>query len=165
MRAWVVAAGFVGCSSEVVLPAYRCDVTIAELSPTSGSPGDPVAVAGTPFTTTWDTAIYVGGTRAVVADVGRYKCEACDACFDEHTEECPARTCADCDACDALCTTCIERASFVIPDVAAGETSVRVLNSHGESNPIPFVVTKKPPVDTGDGGTETGDSATFDSGK
>ena len=167
MRGWIIAFGLVGCTSEVLLAAYRCDVTIGELSAASGSPGEPIAILGTPFTTSWDTAVYVGGVRAVVDDVSRYSCEACDACFDEHVEECPARTCADCDACDALCTTCVEVTTFVVPDVAAGDTSVRVLNSHGESNPMPFVVGAKP-VDTGDSGAETGDSAspeTGDSGK
>jgi hypothetical protein len=167
MRAWVIAFGFVGCNEETLIAAYRCDVTIAELSAPSGSPGEPIAVIGTPFTTSWDTAVYVGGTRAVVDDVSRYNCDPCDECYDEHTEECPARTCADCDACDVLCNACEEVATFIVPDVAAGEMSVRVLNSHGESNPMPFVVVSKP-VDTGDSGAETGDSAsseTGDSGK
>jgi len=166
MRAWVIGVACVGCSDDLTIEAYRCDVTIGELSPTSGSPGEPVAIAGTPFTTSWDTAVYVGGTRAVVDDVTRYTCEACDTCFDEHTEEC-LTSCADCDACDVLCNACIERATFIVPDVAAGETSVLLLNSHGQSNPIPFVVVSKP-VDTGDSASETGDSAspeTGDSGK
>ena len=163
MRAWVIAVAFVGCSQEAPIDAYRCDVTIGGLSATSGSPGEPVAIIGTPFTTSWDTAVYVGGTRAVVDDVNRYSCEACDTCYDEHVDECIGGPCADCDACDVLCNVCQEVATFVVPDVAAGETSVRLLNSNGESNPMAFVVTAKP-VDTGDSGAETGDSATPETG-
>jgi len=167
MRAWVIAFGLVGCAQETLIMVYRCDVAIAELSASSGSPGEPIAVTGTPFTTSWDTAVYVGGTRAVVDDVSRYNCDPCDECYDEHIDECEGGPCADCDACDVLCNACLEVTTFVVPDIAAGDTSVRVLNSHGESNPMPFVVVGKP-VDTGDSGTETGDSAsseTGDSGK
>ena len=164
MRAWVLAVGLVGCNEAVTIPQYRCDVTIADLSASSGSPGEAVALIGTPFTTSWDTAVYVGGTRAVVDDVSRYNCDPCDECFDDHTDECPARMCADCDACDVLCNACEEVATFVIPDVAAGKTSVRLLNSHGESNGMPFLVVAKP-VDTGDSGTETGDSASPETGE
>ena len=167
MRGWAIALACTGCSSTIVLPAFRCDVAIAELSASNGSPGEPVAITGTPFTTSWDTAVYVGGTRAVVDDVSRYNCDPCDTCYDDHVDECEGGPCADCDACDVLCNACEEVATFVVPDVAAGDTSVRLLNSHGESNPIPFVVVSKP-VDTGDSGAETGDSAsseTGDSGK
>jgi hypothetical protein len=166
MRGWVIAVACVGCTAELIVPAYRCDVAIVEVAPTSASPGDAVAITGTPFTTSWDTAVYVGGTRAVVDAVNRDACETCDACFDEH-DECLGGVCADCDACDALCNPCVERTTFVVPDVAAGETEVRVLNSHGESHPAPFTVLAKP-IDTGDSGGETGDSdapETGDSGK
>jgi hypothetical protein len=167
MRGWLLAVGFVGCSTEVPIEVFRCDVAIAELSASSGLPGEPVAITGTPFTTSWDTAVYVGGTRAAVDDVSRYSCDECDTCVDDHVEDCPALRCADCDACDFLCNACVEVATFVVPDVTAGATTVRVLNSHGESNSMPFVVVAKP-VDTGDSGGETGDSAspeTGDSGK
>jgi hypothetical protein len=167
MRAWVLAFGLVGCNPVTIITQYRCDLAIEELSAPSGSPGEPVAITGTPFTTSWDTAVYVGGTRAVVDDVSRYNCDPCDTCFDDHVDECPGRMCADCDACDELCNACIEVATFIVPDVSAGETTVRLLNSHGESNAMPFIVAAKP-VDTGDSGAETGDSAqteTGDSGK
>jgi hypothetical protein len=166
MRVPVLALALVACNPTVLVPAYRCDVTIAELSSTSGSPGEPIAATGTPFTTSWDTAVYVGGTRAVVDDVTRYNCDPCDTCFDDNSDLC-LTTCADCDACDVICNACQEVTTFVVPDVAAGETTVRLLNSHGESNSIPFVVVAKA-VDTGDSGAETGDSAsseTGDSGK
>jgi hypothetical protein len=156
----------VGCTSEIVLEAVYCAVEIDDVQPTSGAPGDAVALTGEPFTTSWDTAIYVGGTRAVVDDLNRDTCDACDTCIEERVEaddeDCDI--CADCDACDVLCnTTCVERATFVVPDVAAGETTVRMLNSHGESNPVPFVVLAKT-GDTGDSAAETGDSDVPDSG-
>jgi hypothetical protein len=155
MRAWVFVFGLVGCAETTTIPQYRCDVRIAGLSASSGSPGELVAITGTPFTTSWDTAVYVGGTRALVDDVNRYNCDPCDDCFDEHVDECPARMCADCDACDALCNACEEVATFAVPDVAAGKTSVRLLNSHGESNGMPFVVVGKPSY-TGYSGAERG---------
>jgi hypothetical protein len=164
MRAWIVAFGLVGCNEAATIEQYRCDVRIAALSPSSGSPGEAVTVTGTPFTTSWDTAVYVGGTRALVDEVNRYDCDPCDECLDEHIDDCKARMCADCDVCDVLCTACTEVATFVVPDVAAGETSVRLLNSHGESNGMPFVVAAKP-VDTGDSGNETGDSASPETGE
>ena len=167
MRAWVLALALVACNPTVLVPAYRCDVTIAALSSKSGSPGEPIAATGTPFTKSWDTAVYVGGTRAVVDDVIRYNCDPCDTCFEDNTDTC-LTTCADCDVCDVICNACQEVTTFVVPKVAAGETSVRLMNSHGESNAVPFVVVESP-VDTGDsGGTETGDSGsseTGDSGK
>ena len=164
MLSWAIALASVGCSSTLVLPAYYCDVAIEDVAPTSGAPGDAVALTGAPFTTSWDTAVYVGSTRAVVDDVNRDTCEACDACVDEHfgDERCIVGVCGDCDACDVLCTSCIERTTFIVPDGAGGDTEVRMVNSHGESHPVPFVVLAKP-VDTGDSGTETGDSDVPDS--
>ncbi len=105
--------------------------------------------------------MYVGGTRAVVDSVNRDTCEECDACFDEH-DECLS-VCADCDACDVTCGLCVERTTFVVPDMPAGETSVRVLNSHGESDPAELIVLEKV-IDTGDSGTETGDSTPPETG-
>jgi hypothetical protein len=159
MRSSVVALAFVGCNAETVGLAYRCDVAIEEVAPTSAYPGDAVALTGKPFTTSWDTAVYVGGTRAAVEDVNRDTCEECDACVAD--AECLLDTCGDCDACDTLCQACVERTTFVVPDVPAGETSVRVLNSHGESDPAIFVVLAKV-IDTGDSGT---DDSGGDSGK
>jgi hypothetical protein len=114
MRAWVVAFGLVGCNEAVTIPSTGATYHRRSLG-VERAPGEAVAMTGTPFTTSWDTAVYVGGTRAVVDDVNRYNCDPCDECFDDHTEECPARTCADCDACDVLCNACEEVATFVIP--------------------------------------------------
>ena len=165
MRGWAIALACAGCSSELIVAAYHCEVAIEDVAPASGSPGEAIALTGTPFTTSWDTAVYVGSTRALVDDVNRDTCEPCDECVDAHSEDGEdCRVCADCDACDTFCSSsCVERTTFVVPDVAAGETIVRDLNSHGESNPVPFVVLAKP-VDTGDSGAETGDSEAPDSG-
>jgi hypothetical protein len=153
MRVAPLALALAACATEITTTAYRCDVAIEGVKPTSAAPGDVVTLTGTPFTTSWDTAVYVGATRAVVEDVNRDTCDECDACV----EDADCLICADCDACDVLCAACVEVATFVVPDVPAGETAIRLFNGNGESDPADFVVLAKP-GDTGDSGPDTADS-------
>lgn len=150
-----------GCDDDVTVLADRCEVTVAEAAPSSGLPGDEVTLTGKPFTSTWDTAIYLGNTRAEVLSVDREGCDDCDECRED--EGCTA--CGDCDACDALCAEeCVETAQFVVPERPAGETEIRLLNSRGSSAPVAFTVlsdhadTGGDSGDSGDSGAHTGET-------
>ncbi len=123
--------GAAGCSTLPSNYALRCDVTLDSISPTNASPGDSVVVTGGPFTSTYDSAVYVGESRAVVDDVDRSSCYECDSCQAENN----CSVCGDCDVCDAVCaTTCIEALTFVVPDLPTGTYAVQLFNGHGQSN-------------------------------
>ena len=154
----LLVAALSGCDDSTSTVTFRCDITLDALSPASGDPGDAVVVTGTPFTTSWDSSVYVGDTRALLQSVDRDDCDACDDCREDND----CNDCNDCDACDLLCEqTCEETSTFVIPDLAGGTYDVRLYNSHGLSNPLPLTVAS--PADTGGsetGGTETGGTET-----
>ncbi len=109
--------------------------------------------SGRPFTSAYDTAIYVGDARATIIELERAGCEECDECLTEQS----CTGCDDCDPCDLLCTECLETVRFVVPQVDPGATVVRLYNRHGESNALPLEVLA-PPTDTGadTGPTDTG---------
>ncbi len=141
----------VGCASESSSTWNPCDVTLTGVEPPAGPAGSEAAVSGSPFTDAWDTAIYVGSVRATIVGVERMDCDP--------WEECVAVTgcnpCADCDACDPDRSACRESATFVVPDMAPGATSLHLFNRHGESNALPFTV-EAPPDDSG--GSDSGDT-------
>ena len=142
------------CSTTTVDYAKDCDVRLEPLSPSEGAPDTLVNASVSPITTVWDTAVYMGNTRAEVVNVTREGCEECDAC--KERESC--QECADCDACDSSCTdTCIESVQFRASSLAPGKIEVSIYNGHGQSNTQPFVLVG--PTDTG-----TIDTGTVDSG-
>jgi len=140
------------CGTTTVDLVEDCDVLASAVAPTSAAPGADVAVTLTPVTTHWDTAVYLGGTRAEVVDITREGCDECDTCKEE--QDCLA--CSDCDECDAICKAdCVESVVFVVPSMPAGAADVIVYNGSGASNPVSLNVTMA--LDTGD--PDTGASA------
>jgi hypothetical protein len=150
---FTLLAGSCAVSTTTVL--QTCHVRLEILKPDRIEPGENAIVEGHPFTSAYDTAVYVDDTRATLLDVTRLDCDACDTCI--VNEECGI--CSDCDACDATCAACFETATFLVPKVGSGQHEVRLFNRHGESNALSFEIA---PVDTGietgshDTGTETG---------
>jgi len=147
-----------GCSQTTYTANELCDVLLTTATPTAASPGDTVILAATPLTTDYDTALFVGGVRAQITSVDRSDdCDICDACREEY--EC--LTCGDCDDCDAQCDAeCVETVTFVVPEVAPGETIVQIYNAFGGSQPLSLEILEAG-SSTDDTGPDTGaDTAT-----
>ena len=154
----ITALLLAGCTTDITVLASRCDVALDSVEPAQAWPGESVVVTGAPFTTSFDTAVYVGGERATVVSLDRDDCAACDDCRTDNG----CNSCSDCDECDAICKTdCVETATIVVPGAAPGSTTVSLFNSHGESQAIPFTVLGESDTgtDTGDTASDTGDTA------
>ena len=143
----VLALAFAGCSTDTTVLSPRCDLTLGSPSPDPVARGQVVTLPASPLTSSWDTAVYVGGARATVLEVVREDCDACDEC--RETAECTA--CGDCDACDLECDQrCVETIQFQVPDqLSGGDWPLWVYNLHGTGGPISLEVSA--PVDTGTG--------------
>ncbi len=146
------------CSDETVSDVASCDVVLETLAPESGTIGTSVTLTGTPLTSHFDTALYVGGVRAEVSAVTRSGCNACDECRAEQA----CNACEDCDACDVECRVeCVESLDFTVPDAPTGDQTLLLYNAHGSSNSLSFEVLASS-VDTG--ASDTGASDTGSSG-
>jgi hypothetical protein len=118
------------CSTPTDIFALRCDVTVSNIAPQPAAQGEAVTVTGTPFTSTYDSAVYVGNARAAVVDVARTGCDTCDSC----RSQAGCTECSDCDACDAICANeCVETITFTVPDVAPGMHGLQLFNAHGQT--------------------------------
>lgn len=137
------------CDETTTEYVTSCDVTLHGVKPVRGTPGDQATLYGRPFTSSWDTAVYVGAVRATVVEVTREGCDACDRCIDEMS----CNLCGDCTACDPTCRACLETVTFQVPPSTPGESTVQLFNRHGQSNPIRFV------VDPAETAADTGTSA------
>lgn len=150
----LVLAPATSCSTDLATLSLRCDVVLTDASPSSALPGSEVVLTGHPFTSVWDSAVYVGDLRAQLTDLSREDCDDCDECREE--QDCTA--CSDCDACDAACgADCVETATFTVPDAPAGPALVRLYSSHGASAPITLTV-EAPPAETATGETGAGET-------
>jgi len=142
-----------GCAQSTVSTIDLCDVTLVSAEPAAAAPGDVVVITGSPLTTDYDTALYVGGARAQVTAVDRDECSECDTC----REEAECLVCGDCDECDAICESdCVETVSFVVPAVAEGDAVVQLYNTYGGSGALTLEILGT--SDTGDTG-DTGDTS------
>ena len=155
-----------GCATASVTTGDRCEVRIDSIEPADPAPGETVVITGGPLTSHYDTAAWVGDTRAVVLDVDRSACDDCDAC----REEAACTACDDCDDCAAVCdTSCIETVSITLPDLAAGPTTATLYNGYGSSEPFPLAVAGDSPdsgtSDSGAADSGASDSGTADSGR
>ena len=138
------------CDTSTTSVSLRCDVLLSSEAPQQAAAGDAVVLTGTPFTTIWDTSVYLDQTRARLLDVSRDDCDTCDTCREDY--DCNA--CGDCDACDTICTeSCVETTTFEVPAVAPGVYDVTLVNVHGVSAPVPLTIPA--PAETGETG-ETG---------
>ena len=115
----------------------------ASITPDQGYEGDTLVATGSPFSRAYDTLITVGGERAEITSVDRSQCTKCDTC----------RADKGCGGCKSACADCIETITFVLPEAAAGETTLRVSNAFGSTEAIPFTVLT---ADTGS--TDTSDT-------
>lgn len=177
---WLLAFAL-GCDTAMEPIALRCDTFLSSLSPTEASPGATVTATGTPLTTTWDTAIYVGDTRAPILRIDRDQCTLCDDCRAKN--QCTA--CSECDVCADTCRDiCLETITFSVPTMSYGVTDVTMYNRHGQSNAIKLSIlgtgdtglldtgsvdtgkgdTAMTPIDSGDSAAASSDTATRDSG-
>ena len=142
------------CALTVIPPGQRCEVELRSVEPAAAEAGESIVVTGAPFTAHYDTAVWVGATRAVVLDVSRTGCGDCDRC--REVEQCNA--CDDCDACDATCSaSCVETATIEVPSTDPGNVGLQLYNAYGTSDPVEFEVLGES-ADTGDTG-ESGDTA------
>lgn len=150
--------GLAGCQGALTYLAVKCDITTTSVDPSAAYVGDQVRVSATPLTSSFDTAVYVGGDRALLVDLVRENCEVCDECKSDND----CNECGDCDDCDAACAdTCDEYVLFEVPAREPGPTVVQIYNAHGESQTIEFEVLAAP--DTG-GDSGSSDSGSTDSG-
>jgi hypothetical protein len=165
---WLLAFTL-GCDTAIEPIALRCDIFLSSLAPTEASPGATVTATGTPLTTTWDTALYVGDTRAPILRIDRDQCTLCDDCRAKN--RCTA--CSDCDLCADTCRDmCVETITFSVPPVSSGVSDVTMYNRHGQSNAIKLSILgtldtgllDTGPVDTGEGDTATTPIDSGDSG-
>ena len=155
----VVLAALAACDTSSSFSPSPCDVTLHQLKPSSGMVGAEVIAQGRPFTSAYDTAVYVGSARATVTAVERERCDPCDECLEEQA----CTGCDDCDDCDLLCTQCFETVTFEVPELDAGSTVVTLFNRHGHSNALPFELLA-PPSDTGPSDTGPTDTGPTDTG-
>jgi hypothetical protein len=135
-----LATATAGCDTSSTSSNSPCDVSLHALTPAEAWVGDRVDLTGRPFTSAYDTAVYVGSARATILELGREGCEACDTCLDE--QNCSG--CDDCDACDPLCADCVETVSFLVPDQEPGVSSVQLFNRHGESDALELEILGEP---------------------
>ena len=149
-----------GCAQSTATVTELCDVTLTSIAPIEAAPGDAAVITGTPLTTDYDTALFVGGVRAQVTAVDRESCEECDACREEYVCD----ECNDCDECDAICDSdCVETVSFTVPQVAEGDATVQLYNAFGGSSALNLAIL--PTSDAGDtGGGDTGGDTAADTG-
>ncbi len=157
LSALLALALLAGCDSSDSFTPSPCDVSLHQLKPSAALVGEELTASGRPFTSAYDTAVYVGTARATVLSVDRYRCEPCDDCLEE--QGCTG--CDDCDSCDWICSNCMETVRFAVPEVAPGELDVKLFNRHGESNPLPVLI-EAPEADTAEPDTAS-DSQPTDS--
>jgi len=142
---WLLA-----CLETTTQELASCEVALSTAEPAAAEVGAEVVLSASPLTEDFDTAVLVGGVRAEVLSLTRTGCESCDICV--NANEC-SECSADCDACDSECdTNCAESLVFVVPELAAGATTIELFNTHGGSERLAFEVVAAP--DTGS--TDTG---------
>lgn len=137
---FVSMLAMLACATTTTTPARTCSLDTPTLVPSSAMPGDQVVVTAQPLTEVWDTAVTVGSARAELVEVDRSTCDDCDDCRD--TGGCS--TCDDCEPCDVACDTCVQSLTFVVPDLAAGEWPVEIVNRHGRSERVLLTVVAAP---------------------
>ena len=155
-----------GCTTDVTYSSGECRLVIDSPSASLVESGEVLQIAGSPLTTHFDTAAYIGGVRSTVLDVDRSSCVECDAC--RAAEACGI--CSDCDACDTICKdSCIEIATLVVPALPTGPTQLEIYNSYGQSNPLDIDIYHSPlrdpeqGLDTASGAEPGADSGEEDS--
>ncbi|MCK6507616.1 hypothetical protein L6R53_30330 [Myxococcota bacterium] len=161
----LLLATAVGCASESTVLSPRCDLTLGAPAPSPVQVGQTVTLPAAPLTSSWDTAVYVGGARATVLEVSREGCDDCDEC----REAAGCTACGDCDACDRECSqSCVETVQFAVPDsLGGGAWPVWVYNLHGTGGPATLEIQSPPDTgadDTGKAPDDTG-KAPDDTGK
>lgn len=158
------------CTSDTIRFSKGCHVALSSLTPSQAYPAEQVTIQGAPFTTAYDTAVYLDTERAEVVDVLRQECEACESCFTANN----CLLCSDCDECDLDCSTCVETVVFSVPNLSPRDYEVRLWNRHGQSNALTLQIQGNDTglddtsdKDTADSGKDTADSGkdTADSGK
>ena len=125
-----------------------CEVYAEAVDEIARAPGEPLTIQGSPFTTAWDTTVFVGGVETPVLQVDRVGCETCDTCRVQQA----CTVCSDCDECDRICREqCSETVTVLVPELDSGDTQFWLINRHGRSVPASLIVRESEAVDTGDG--------------
>lgn len=166
----ILCVATTACLTDTVVVGDRCAVSLESVAPDPASVGQTVTLTGGPFTTAYDTSVYVGQRRALVLELARTSCNECDSCRDNNG----CTECDDCDACDEVCASCEESLLVEVPETEPGETTVLVFNAYGATTPAALTIeseavedtggadsgsTDTGPTDTGSDGTGTGDTA------
>jgi hypothetical protein len=156
IAAMLSAMASAGCTTPTEILALRCDVYVDDLDPQIAEVGESVVLTGSPYTSVYDSAVYVGDTRATVTAVDRDGCTTCDSCRAQFG----CTECGDCDVCDRECTvSCVETVTFTVPDVSDGDQRVQLFNGHGQSHVVELTVLDTSPVDDS-GNEDTGPADT-----
>ncbi len=140
----------------VSLESYDlCDLQIVA-EPGNADPGDEITLVGGPLSADFDVYVSFGGVPGEVQSIQRDECGQCDEC--KLANDCLA--CGECLECDALCTTCVESTTVVVPDLPDGPVSVSMINNFGSGETDFRIGPLPPPQPTGDTGTpqSTGDT-------
>ncbi len=137
---------------------YQCALDV-ETDPVSAAVGDEVVIFGGPMTERYDTLVQVGGITAELVDVAREGCDECDAC----QADAGCLACTACLDCADSCASCEQTATFIVPEIAAGATTVVVTNGFGASPAVAFEVLPAG-QDTGDTGDTADTADTADTG-
>ena len=154
-------SGLFGCNTPTEVLALRCDVYVDDIQPQPVAAGESVQLTGKPFTSVYDSAIYVGNERAKVLDVDRSSCASCDACRTQSG----CTECGDCDVCDRLCaTTCTERVTFEVPSIPPGNYGLQLFNAHGQTKVLDFAIESTGFEASDTSAADTGAVDTADSG-
>lgn len=157
----LATCGLLGCNQPTEIIALRCDVTVTDIQPQPSAAGESAKLFGGPFTSVYDSAVYVGESRATVLDVDRSSCFECDAC----RVRAGCTECSDCDVCDRLCaTTCTESVLFEVPNVQAGDYGLQLFNAHGQTKVMDFAVESTGFEATDTSAGDSGANDTADSG-
>ncbi len=125
----------------------QCDVAIT-LGDPSALPGDVLTLGGGPFTVEYDTVVSVDGQPAQVIEVTRDDCTGCDQC----REFAGCDECGPCSECEDSCSTCRQTVDFEVPQVAAGDASVVLVNHYATSNAVTLTVEGQQDTGAGDSG-------------
>ncbi len=140
MRACFLGLLLAACATTDLTTPPTCalDAPVVLDAPVPLLPGVAITVRTSPLTTLADTVVRVGSEQAVVEDVARQDCEACDTCRSDNA----CTTCGtECAACADVCgsapsdgsAACVETVRFTVPELAAGTYPVVVQNGVGVS--------------------------------
>ena len=155
----MLLALLLACTTDDTSVGSACTVPAPTLSPSSGYPGDRVAVTLPVSGEEWETLVTVNGQSVALQKFDASDCQPCEGCIYERG----CAHCGECDECASFCDECSQVATVKIPELPAGSYPVRVTNGSGATAAATLTVLAQD-VDTADtsGDTSTDSSADTD---